>query len=196
MGAWNPAIITPIWLRQQFPELFPGDAFEAEFIAGAAVSVRFTINDVQIDPSNGRLVLASPKEDQRTFESLPRLAMSICDRLPHTPIAAVGLNFVFQTSGETALAVDRFLDQRAQDQFYANLSLSARLGRQITHTFALPESTLNLTYEYKPEGTTLRFNFHKEVTSIQQLGEALGRFANQLAEARRLSDAIDPRNNP
>jgi len=195
IGAWNPAIITPIWLRQQFPELFPGDQFQAEFITGPAVAVRFTINNVQIDPSNGRLVLSCGIDDQPTFESLPRLATAISDRLPHTPVAAVGLNFVFEAAQGAPLAVDRFLNEGGQDEFYANLGLTSRIGRQVTHSFALPQSTLNLTYEYKPERTTLMFNFHNNVTNGQQVREALARFAEVLGEARRLSDAIDPANN-
>ncbi len=195
IGAWNPAIITPVWLRQQFPDLLDGDQYQAEFIAGPAVSVRFTINDVQIDPSNGRLVLSCAVDDQAKFEFLPRLATAISERLPHTPVAAVGFNFVFEAAQGEPLAVDRFLDERGQDEFYANLGLTSRVGRQVTHSFALPQSTLNLTYEYKPERTTLMFNFHNNVTNGQQVRDALARFAGVLTEARRLSDAIDPVNN-
>ncbi len=194
IGAWNPAIITPIWLRQQFPELLPGDQYQAEFTAGPSVSVRFTINNVQIDPSNGRLVLSCGIDDQTIFESLPRLATVISERLSHTPVVAVGFNFVFEAQ-RTPLAVDKFLDEQGQDRFYATLGLTSRIGRQATHSFALPQSTLNLTYEYKPERTTLMFNFHNNVTNSQQVRDALGRFAEVLTQARRLADAIDPGNN-
>ena len=195
VGAWNPAIITPIWLRQQFPEFFPGDQYQAQFIAGPAVSVRFTVNDLQIDPSNGRLVLSCAIDDQGKFESLPRLATAISERLPHTPVAAVGFNFVFEAAQRTVLAIDQFLDEQRQDRFYTDLGLTSRIERRVTHAFALPQSTLNLTYEYKPERTTLVFNFHYNVTNSQQVRDALASFAEVLSEARRLADAIDPRNN-
>ena len=194
IGAWNPAIITPDWLRQQFPDLFPGDQFEAEFITTGALTIRFTINNVQINPSNGRLVLSCRTNDLKTFESVAVIAQAIADKLPHTPVAAVGMNFVFQASRETVLAVDRFLDQPGQDQFYAALGLGTRIGRRITHSFALPENILNLTYEYKPEGITLKFNFHNDVTSTQQVHDKLGRFTDLLSESKRLLETIDPEN--
>ena len=190
IGAWNPAIITPVWLRQQFPDLFPGGQYQAEFITGPAVSVRFTINDVLIDASNGRLVMSSRIDDLARLESLPRLAIAIAERLPHTPVAAVGFNFAFEATERAALAVDRFLDERSQDRFYAELGLTSRIGRQVTHSFALPHSTLNLTYECKPEKTMLTFNFHNSVTNVQQVRDALVRFPEVLGEARRLAAAI------
>jgi hypothetical protein len=192
VGAWNPAIITPSWLRQQFPDLLPGDEVQAEFVVLPAVSMRFKLNDIQIDPSNGRLTLSAAIEDEGRFGLLPRLAHAISDRLPHTPVIAVGFNFVFRTQADRRLAVDRFLDELGQDRFYADLGLAARVGRQVTHSFALPQSTLNLTYEYKPDATTMMFNFHHNVTTGQQVREALARFAELLNEARRLSNAIDP----
>lgn len=125
VGAWNPAIITPSWLRQQFPDLLPGDEVQAEFVVLPAVSMRFKLNDIQIDPSNGRLTLSAAIEDEGRFGLLPRLAYAISDRLPHTPVIAVGFNFVFRTQADRRLAVDRFLDELGQDRFYADLGLAA-----------------------------------------------------------------------
>jgi len=118
------------------------------------------------------------------------LATAISERLPHTPVAAAGFNFAFETPHQQALAIDRFLDARSQDLFYYELGLTSRTGRQITHSFALAQGTLNLTYDYKPEKTTLMFNFHNNVTNGQQVRDALARFADVLREARRLADAI------
>ena len=75
-------------------------------------------------------------------------------------------------------------------RLYYELGLTSRTGRQITHSFALAQGTLNLTYDYKPEKTTLMFNFHNNVTNGQQVRDALARFADVLREARRLADAI------
>jgi hypothetical protein len=179
-------------LRQQFPNLLPGTEVEAEFVVLPAVSVKFKVNDIQIDASNGRLTLSAGIDNEERLTFLPQLAQAISDRLPHTPVIAVGFNFVFRTEPDRRLAVDRFLNENEQDRFYSGLGLTARVGRQVTHSFALPESTLNLTYEYRPDTTTMVFNFHHNVTGAPQVRDALGRFAELLAEARRLSNAIDP----
>ena len=192
VGAWNPAIITPVWLRQQFPDLLPGDQYQAEFLAGPALAVRFTINGTQIDPSNGRLVLSRSTDDEGNFVVLPALAEAISVRLPHTPVAAVGFNFAFEAEPGIHLAVDRFLNEEEQNQFYAGLGLATHTGRQVTHSFALPQCTLNLTYEYRAEATKLMFNFHYNTVNGEQVRQALAGFAEMLAEARRLARAINP----
>jgi hypothetical protein len=191
VGAWNPAIISPVWLRQQFPNLLPGDQVEAEFVVSPAVSVRFKVNDIQIDPSNGRLILSPASNNEERLRFLPNLALAISERLPHTPVIAVGFNFVFRVEADRRLAIDRFLDERRQAQLYADLGLPTRTGRQVTHSFALAPGTLNITYEYKPDETTMNFNFHHNVTGGQQVREALPTFAEHLEEARRLANAID-----
>jgi hypothetical protein len=191
VGAWNPAIISPVWLRQQFPNLLPGDQIEAEFIVHPTVSVRFKINDIRIDPSNGRLTLSSAANNEERLRFLPQLAHAISERLPHTPVIAVGFNFVFRVEANRRLAIDRFLDERGQGQLYADLGLATRTGRQVTHSFALTQGTLNITYEYKADETTMNFNFHHAVAGGQQVREVLPGFPERLEEARRLATAID-----
>lgn len=192
VGAWNPAILTPNWLRQHFRELLPGDEYQAEFIAAPSMALRITMNNIQIDPTNGRLVLACAIEDREKFNSLHVLAEAISERLPHTPVSAVGFNFTFVADKDRRLVVDQFLNEEGQNRFYSEIGLQTRIGRVVTHSFALAESTLNLAYEYKPEDTKLRFNFHYNAINDGQVRESLARFSELLTEAERISAAIDP----
>jgi hypothetical protein len=137
-------------------------------------------------------VLSRSTVDEGDFVILPALAEAISGRLPHTPVAAVGFNFVFEAEPGSHLAVDRFLNEEEQNQFYAGLRLTTRIGRQVTHSFALPECTLNLTYEYRAEATKLMFNFHYNTVNAEQVRQALAGFDEMLAEARRLARAINP----
>jgi hypothetical protein len=191
VGAWNPAIISPFWLHQQFPDLLPGEHFDAEFLVQPTVSVRFKINDIQIDPSNGRLTLSPATNDEERLRFLPRLAHAISERLPHTPVIAMGFNFVFRVEANRRLAIDKFLDERGQGELYAGLGLATRTGRQVTHSFALTQGMLNITYEYRPDETKVNFNFHHAVTGGQQVRDVLPSFAERLEESRRLANVID-----
>ena len=83
--------------------------------------MKFKVNDIQIDASNGRLTLSAGIDNEERLTFLPQLAQAILDRLPHTPVIAVGFNFVFRTEPDRRLAVDRFLNENEQDRFYSGL---------------------------------------------------------------------------
>ena len=55
LGAWNLAIINPVWLRNQFPLLIATDEkFEANLISGPVQKIRYKFRDIIIDPDIDR----------------------------------------------------------------------------------------------------------------------------------------------
>ncbi len=85
-GKFNPFIISPDWLREQKV----WEAEKLEFGLGVLQEgIQFKGDGVEWLIDNHGLVIASRKAD------VGEIAATVIARLPHTPIAAVGNNFVF-----------------------------------------------------------------------------------------------------
>ncbi len=55
-------------------------------------NIRFTIEDILIQPAQDRLNLFAKKEENSVYESISNLADKVYNKLPYTPIKAVGHN--------------------------------------------------------------------------------------------------------
>lgn len=90
LGAWNPAIICPQWLQEQgIVKKIPEELKFAFQPLGRAV--RFDLAGMTWEASDSRLTIVS-----RVLRNCGTYAAKVLDRLPHTPLQAIGTNFVFQ----------------------------------------------------------------------------------------------------
>lgn len=190
VGAWNPAIVTPIWLKEQFPELIKENEFQASFTPGPMPSVHFIIDGLRIDPNSGRLRLKPAKGESSRLELIPKLARAIFNRLPHTPTTAVGCNLVYRIDEEEMPGVIRFVDYPGQEKFYAALDLHQIPSRYVRHSFALPECQLNLIYNLKKDAETMEFNFHHHATEPSSVRAAIDAFSSYLDMSQRLQEKL------
>ncbi|MFC1462776.1 hypothetical protein ACFLQU_04140 [Verrucomicrobiota bacterium] len=178
-GAWNAAIVTPNWLKQQFPDLVPGDKFEAQLLSGPAPSFQFVIHGVTVAPWNGKLILSPVDDQEGILDYVQKLGLAIFKRLPHTPIAAVGHNFVYELEGDEGFAVERFMDNAGRDEFYSSLDLGMSCEKK-QHTFAYDDHLLNVIYDTSEEQPYLQINCHYAVSDSRKIENAISQFtANQ-----------------
>jgi hypothetical protein len=181
IGAWNPAIITPDWLKQQFPEIITGSEYETAYVAAPYPAIRYGIEGIFVDPSNGRLRLSPQKADRSRLELIPKLALAIYTRLSHTPIAAMGFNFAYRASAGERFAAFQFIRGHDQKGFYQELGLDRMIHAQIKHSFISSKYQLNLRYDANEEPDKVSFNFHYPVSDVRRIKEALEAFGENLS---------------
>jgi hypothetical protein len=110
IGAWNPAIIQPHWLKKHFYRQIP-DVCNIEIAsAGANFLFRMNYEKVIIDPNNGRLILIPKKFDEENMAYIADLALGIYKLLAHTPVSAAGCNFVFKLDPDEVFTIDEIED--------------------------------------------------------------------------------------
>ena len=92
LGKWNVNIFSPQWLIQN---VLTSDTIDMEFSAEPGVPHKIidTAGDIMIIPNYSKLIIAPINIIESSLLNVERTACNILDKLPHTPIAQLGLNF-------------------------------------------------------------------------------------------------------
>jgi hypothetical protein len=184
VGAWNPAIIQPEWLRKEFPEVVP-ETIGIEII-GPSIGVRFDLGDFFLEPSSGRLVFSAKEINEKTLLSISELSNGIADRLQYTPISAAGSNFCFPLDSSERFYQDELdNDDQTQDLFGG----VAIVSRSIQHTYSLENHNVNIFYDYKGNERVLRVNF-EYLTPKLAMTEAASMLHSNFKTALELVDQL------
>ncbi|OGJ90701.1 MAG: hypothetical protein A2487_15300 [Candidatus Raymondbacteria bacterium RifOxyC12_full_50_8] len=177
VGAWNNAIIQPNWLSQYFPELIKEKEIPAEFVAGPTTFFRFIFNEFICEPRKGSLIFTPKKEGDAIFSFISQLALGIYDKLPHTPILAVGHNFVFHLEDKEHFALENELGGQKRNIYKGIVDQEVDF-MQIKHTFSFPTNQLNLIYDLKASNKSLAMNYHYAVSKKDTVTSAINELKN------------------
>jgi hypothetical protein len=159
IGAWNPAIIQPQWLKKEFPTLIP-ENFNVQVVAGVVSSFRIEFPDeFVLDPNGGRLVFIPKKMDDTILNKIADLGRGIHKALSHTPIAAAGCNYVFKLEQNEFFKLEKIETDEEIDNLYQNIGRDI-VARSIRHVISEEAHTINLNYEFKGMEKELHVNFN------------------------------------
>ena len=175
VGGWNPAIVlNPKWLKKY---IFPAQnqfQFELEFVSSQQPLACIRVDNLVISLPGNRLCFARKTDDAAQYDVIQDIACKFADFLPHTPVEAYGVNFVFETT-----IGDRSFMNRDTILYK---SLAAKTGNikeeHSIYSITLAHGTLNLTAKERPmvvggKSLQLEFNFHHEISDLGQLKAGL-----------------------
>lgn len=189
-GNWNRAILTPDWLRAQFPAAIPESQYELIFFQNLPIfPLGYKFERFSIEPADNRLLLKPARIDEDHLDFVSNLAVYICETLTHTPIFAVGHNVHFQLSDLESFAVDQFSNSESEKEFFNFLQLPlSRKSQQ--YGFSLEDHNLNIIYEEKAGSSVISFNFHYGSTSKEAILSAIRSFKNNIYRAIQLVEKL------
>lgn len=163
VGAWNQAILSqPEWLSVNIFGFASGEEFELPVInfPDTGKNVYF-INGVGVACLGDRLELyCEPESDGKAiYAPLGRLV----EVLPHTPVAALGVNFMFNLIGDFA---DSFEEQL---QTTETLDALGEILQQERADVFLMDEGVKMTIKRRAAGgeRTVSFNFHYEINNLE-----------------------------
>lgn len=159
IGAWNPAIVQPQWLKKEFPTLIP-ERFNVQVVAGvvSAFKIEF-LDEFVLDPNGGRLVFIPKKLNDVTLKKIAELGRGIQHLLNHTPITAAGCNFVFRLEADEFFKLEKIETDEDIEGLYENIEGGNLISRSISHGISQEDHTMNVAYEFKGQAKLLRINF-------------------------------------
>ena len=193
VGGWNRHIFTQDWIKRYlFPEEqeeFTVDMMVAQGFNTQFVSPRILSKKVEILLQENRLNFNPVENKNKNFDRIQQLALQLADYLPHTPVTAYGINFLFTENevSEDLINLIRPRDLEKIEQFGGSLS-----REQYTRGLVLNARNLNITIRIEDEKVTFDLNFHFNIrdlvgfkagiagTSILELKEEAIQFITQI----------------
>lgn len=158
-GTWNKAIFTPEWVVQNVLELDNTEEVNIQVpMPTANHSLKFNVEDFSFYVVNDRLVFELLKKEDSSYSKMIKSLRFILRLLPHTPIYAFGINFVFESE-----RTNKILDNINHSDFISLLKKDIK-EKRLTLSFHFSETeTLNIVTTHRENTTTYNYNFDYKV---------------------------------
>lgn len=167
VGGWNRHIFTQDWIKRYlFPaeqDKFTIDMMVAQGFNAQFVSPRILSKEVEILFQENRLNFNPVENKNENFDRIQELALKLADYLPHTPVTAYGVNFLFTENEiiEDLTNLIRPRDLEKIKKFGGSLT-----SEQYTHHLMLNGRNLNVTTRREGEKVTFDLNFHFNISDL------------------------------
>ena len=165
VGGWNRHIFTQDWIKRYlFPEeeftigMLVSQGFNAQF-----VSPRILSKEVEILFQENRLNFNPIENKNKNFDRIQELALQLADYLPHTPVTAYGVNFLFTENkvSDDLINLIRPRDLEKIEQFGGSLT-----SDQYNRHLMLNGRILNTTIRLEGENAIFDINFHFNIRNL------------------------------
>jgi hypothetical protein len=131
-----------------------------------------TVDGVNVYPSLQSLMMDAVEFDENSFEKTTKVLKKVASLLPHTPVAAVGVNFRFEISKAEASSLNTLFS--FEDAAKINFDQFKMIEAGVRRSFLLADSTvLNLSINSTDEAYRCEFNFHIQATDLATIGEKI-----------------------
>lgn len=170
VGAWNIAIFTPEWIQknvlreEDFPE------FKIEYPLNVHQSLRYVTNDFAFCIAENKLLFSLLTDNKKAEKELISVINAICQKLPHTPVSALGINFWFETDKDIEVLnglsdTSRLVGALGNTQQSINVIRSFKKSDIETLNFKITKGELN-----KP---IYDFNYDYKVSKIEEITDII-----------------------
>ncbi len=166
LGGWNKNIFTGEWVSKF---LLPKDQLQIEFPLDPNSSCRISSNDVRIYVVGDKLYFKLIQITDDNFDFIQNLGLKTADYLPHTPVSAFGINFVFEVECNAHLLSLLKFDAKEKLQSYGSEIKQV----QYKHQVELNGKLINLSITTNHKNISFDFNFHFNVSNLIEFKETI-----------------------
>ena len=173
VGAWNPSVFNQAWIQNNLTTN-----------ADVPLSIAFPLDDptaprkigfdgLSLYPGRKQLLLSPDSHDSDGIKLCANKLIRILDLLVHTPVGNCGVNFHFEESGNLVRVLEAL---NLHEQGNINTDSYALASSNVTRKFQVLDQEgleMNLSIMNSPNGITLGFNFHHELTDLNSVRELI-----------------------
>lgn len=130
------------------------------------IKLRTLIHDIYVTPANDRLVMYPAKNDTELFKRIDKVSEALYDKLPYTPITAIGHNFAYKLDERESYSISVFEDMLEYEGLYKKLDLELGNELNVKHSLLTKDDNyvvLNLTFKQVGIDKMLEMNYHYQV---------------------------------
>lgn len=188
LGAWNIAIFTPEWVKNNI--LLENQEARVLVPMNIGCSLRFETEYYSFFIEGERLSFTINKEEESSYIFAIQTLRNIIQKLPHTPVRALGTNFVFKK--DTKFDVLENLDDSDKLKSVVDIVGNSVTSQALVRKFKLTDiEDLNLKIEEDPQkGSLLDFNFNYNLKSTEDILNLIGEDNNLLLNNKALANDI------
>lgn len=169
-GFWNRMIFSPEWLQARGLAQ-KGQPVGIEIPVNLAGPPRLRFGGLVLLVDAKKLQVGVESIADERLQAMEALVVTVLNELPHTPVAALGVNFQW-TEAEPSAALLRCFDIPDAGRL-AEAGLTIK-GRSIARRIEENGRTLNLSLHLGDDGVVLfDFNFHFDASDAQAAREAV-----------------------
>jgi hypothetical protein len=186
-GHWNRMIFTPEWVGAR---LFHQEDVEAQVALMPVFPIIYRHGDVSIEVSSSRLIFRPRFDSTQSLEAAERMAVTVLDDLPNTPLAGVGINFSFVEREPPPKLISLF---NLEDGRFIERAEWEAPETKISRKLNGPLGTMLLTLTQDADGVTLDFNFHTDTSGVPTTAanaKARAALADRLVKLRETAVAF------
>lgn len=181
IGLWNRHIFNPEWVGKY---LLPETELTSEYPLNIAGSFRISSDKMRIFVLGNRLNFVPLGTDLEVFDLIQETSLKVGSFLPHTPISAFGVNFLFETEN-SELSRD-FLAVPDLD-LLKNAGIIPE-NTSFTHTVIVNGKKLNFTISINDSKVMFDLNYHFEVKNLIEFKEVISN--NSIASLLKISENL------
>lgn len=184
VGSWNKYIFSENWIVENI--LGEGVRYSIQYPLNAIGSLKFSLENISFCIFGERLVFQLNNNSENAYREIVKIARKIFQKLIHTPVTALGVNFVY-SSNETLCELDNLPQSSNLIQTLGYDIISS----QLTRTFKISEQeTLNLKTELKEHNIIYDFNFNYNITSLSNVLDIIGDKDDLILEKREITNKV------
>lgn len=182
VGNWNMAILNPDWVAS---EILEKEQVGIEALIGPGMpSYRYISDEFIIIPRPDRVTISSTLTTPASLNRVESLACTVLEKLPVTPISAIGVNFGYMEEEVIELAEIFAISDRMK---IADAGLDV-FESTIVRSMKFDEKMLNLRISQKEDGNIrIHLNYHKAVSSAE---EASGYIRDKINDFRQHAENL------
>lgn len=160
-------------------------------------NVRYMFGDIIFFPTWDKLTISPDKNkiDDKTVKDIGDYASKICETLPHTPIDALGHNFICELQPGQSFAIGNEFNSLTYNDMYKKVNLTPTSNSLLTHSLSIEgrkNVILNVSYTTSDK-KTLSLNYHYQINNNSDLAIEVTKkyFINYEHSLKLLSNLIE-----
>jgi len=150
------------------------------------LNLRVRIEGLHFRLSNSVIVIEPDKLDDEYLHKLENISKKLFDKLPHTPITAIGHNFKYKLEEDENFKIGSDFDAKLWHSLYSGVNSKGFELSTLKHTIKLDDDfvLLNLSYSLSSEMKQLEMNFHYQVNQDKdKINDALLKYVKNYEKA-------------
>ncbi len=184
VGSWNKYIFSEDWIRNNILE--EGAKCSIQYPLNALGSLKFSLENLSFFIFGESLRFQVNNDADVSYLEVIRIARKIFQKLVHTPVVALGVNYIYEADKSIDIAKDLPRNEKLLDVVGDEI-----ISSESTRTFKISEQEiLNFKVQQKDGINSFNFNFNYDIKSLNDAINIIGDEDSLILDKKKKTNSI------